>query len=59
MADDKTPETVDAASVGLHSLKPAPGAKSLAEIKTIRPSYEEIEKGIPEVKELFRDTFGI
>jgi len=28
-------------------------------IKTIRPSYEEIEKGIPEVKELFRDTFGI
>ena len=24
-----------------------------------RPSYEEIEKGIPEVKELFRDTFGI
>ena len=40
-------------------VKPAPGAKSLAEIKTIRPSYEEIEKGIPEVKELFRDTFGI
>jgi len=40
-------------------VKPAPGGKSLAEIKTIRPSYEEIEKGIPEVKELFRDTFGI
>jgi iron(III) transport system substrate-binding protein len=41
------------------SVKPLPGAKSLGEIKTIRPTYEEIEKGIPEVKELFRDTFGI
>jgi iron(III) transport system substrate-binding protein len=41
------------------SVKPLPGAKSLAEIKTVRPTYEEIEKGIPEVKELFRDTFGI
>jgi iron(III) transport system substrate-binding protein len=45
-------------SVNKH-VKPLPGAKSLAEIKTIRPTYEEIEKGIPEVKELFRDTFGI
>jgi iron(III) transport system substrate-binding protein len=41
------------------SVKPLPGARSLAEVKTIRPSYEEIDKGIPEVKELFRDTFGI
>jgi len=41
------------------SVKPLPGARSLAEIKTIRPTYEEIEKGIPEVKEQFRDTFGI
>jgi len=40
-------------------VKPAPGGKPLSEIKTIRPTYEEIEKGIPEVKELFRDTFGI
>jgi iron(III) transport system substrate-binding protein len=40
-------------------VKPAPGGKPLSEVKTIRPSYEEIEKGIPEVKELFRDTFGI
>jgi iron(III) transport system substrate-binding protein len=40
-------------------VKPAPGGKPLSEIKTIRPSYEEIEKGIPEVEELFRDTFGI
>jgi iron(III) transport system substrate-binding protein len=35
------------------------GMKSVAEVKTIRPTYEEIDKGIPEVKELFRDTFGI
>jgi iron(III) transport system substrate-binding protein len=40
-------------------VKPAPGAKPLSEIKTVRPSYEEIEKGIPEVKEQFRETFGI
>ncbi len=40
-------------------VKPLPGAKSLAEVKTIRPTYEEIQKGIPEVKEQFRDTFGI
>jgi iron(III) transport system substrate-binding protein len=35
------------------------GAKSIGEVKTVRPSYDEIDKGIPEVKELFRDTFGI
>ena len=40
-------------------VKPLPGSKSIAEVKTVRPSYEEIDKGIPEVKEQFRDTFGI
>jgi iron(III) transport system substrate-binding protein len=40
-------------------VKPLPGSKSIADVKTVRPSYEEIDKGIPEVKELFRDTFGI
>ncbi len=40
-------------------VKPAAGGKPLSEIKTIRPTYDEIEKGIPEVKELFRETFGI
>jgi iron(III) transport system substrate-binding protein len=57
----------DAAEVQVknHSLsvvkgvKPAPGAKALEEIKVIRPTEEEIAKGIPEVKEQFRDTFGI
>ncbi len=37
----------------------APGAKPLESIKVIRPTEEEITKGIPEVKEQFRDTFGI
>jgi iron(III) transport system substrate-binding protein len=40
-------------------VKPLPGTKSLNDVKTIRPTEEEIAKGIPEVKELFRDTFGI
>ncbi|MGH7349494.1 MAG: ABC transporter substrate-binding protein [Candidatus Rokuibacteriota bacterium] len=40
-------------------VKPMAGAKSIAEIKTIRPAAAEIEKGIPEVKEQFRETFGI
>lgn len=38
---------------------PAPGAKPLETIKVIRPTEEEITKGIPEVKEQFRDTFGV
>ena len=52
-------------SVKAHSLsvikgiKPAVGAKPLEEIKVIRPTEEEITKGIPEVKEKFRDTFGV
>jgi iron(III) transport system substrate-binding protein len=45
-------------SVNKH-VKALPGARSIADVKTIRPTYEEIEKGIPEVKEQFRDTFGI
>jgi iron(III) transport system substrate-binding protein len=40
-------------------VKPLPGSKSITEVKTVRPTYDEIDKGIPEVKELFRDTFGI
>jgi len=40
-------------------VKPLAGAKPLGEVKTIRPTYEEILKGIPEVKEQFRETFGI
>jgi iron(III) transport system substrate-binding protein len=35
-----------------------PGAKPISEIKTIRPTVAEINKGIPEVIEQWRDTFG-
>ena len=43
----------------IKGIKPAPGAMPLEEIKVIRPTEDEIAKGIPEVKEQFRDTFGI
>ena len=36
---------------------PPPGAKPLDEVKTIRPSVAEFEKGIPDVIEQWRDTF--
>jgi iron(III) transport system substrate-binding protein len=35
-----------------------PGAKPVGEVKTIRPSVAEIDKGVPEVIEQWRDTFG-
>ncbi len=38
---------------------PVKGGRSVGEVKTLRPSFEEISKGIPEVKELWRETFGI
>jgi iron(III) transport system substrate-binding protein len=36
-----------------------PGGRDLGQVKLIRPSVKEIEEGIPEVKELWRDTFGV
>jgi iron(III) transport system substrate-binding protein len=39
-------------------VKPLPGAKSITEIKVIRPTIEETTKGIPQVAELWRDVFG-
>jgi iron(III) transport system substrate-binding protein len=35
-----------------------PGAKPVSEVKTVRPSIAEIDKGVPEVIEQWRDTFG-
>jgi iron(III) transport system substrate-binding protein len=43
----------------IKGIKPAPGAKPLEQIKIVRPTEEEITKGIPEVKEQFRNTFGV
>ena len=36
-----------------------PGGRDLSTVTLIQPTVEEIEKGIPEVKELWRDTFGV
>ena len=43
----------------MKGVAPAPGAKPLEQIKVVRPTEEEITKGIPEVKEKFRETFGV
>jgi len=40
-------------------VSPSPGAKSAKDVKTIRPTVEEITKGIPEVIKQWRDTFGV
>ena len=40
-------------------VSPSAGVKSAKELKTIRPSVEEIFKGIPEVIKQWRDTFGV
>jgi len=40
-------------------VKPKGGAKSAADVKTIRPTVEEITKGIPEVIKQWRYTFGV
>jgi iron(III) transport system substrate-binding protein len=49
----------DRSQVVIKGVRPLPGAKAMDEIKAIRPTEAEIAKGIPEVKEQFRDTFGI
>ena len=36
----------------------APGAKPMSQIKVIKPTAAEVDKGIPEVIEQWRDTFG-
>jgi iron(III) transport system substrate-binding protein len=43
----------------IKGIAPGKGAKPLEQIKVVRPTQDEIVKGIPEVKEKFRDTFGI
>jgi iron(III) transport system substrate-binding protein len=39
-------------------VKPLAGAKPFTEVKIIRPKDEDVLKGIPEVIEQWRDTFG-
>ena len=49
----------DRSQVVMKGIKVLPGAKSMDEIKIMRPTEEEITKGIPELKEKFRDLFGV
>ena len=59
---DKEANEVHVASHSLSVIKGiavGPGKKPLEQIKVARPTDAEIAKGIPEVKEQFRDTFGI
>jgi iron(III) transport system substrate-binding protein len=37
---------------------PLPGVKSVSDIKVIRPTTDDIVRGIPEVSELWRNIFG-
>ena len=46
-------------AIPLRAEVPAPpGGRPISELKTIRPTVAEAEKGIPEVIEQWRDTFG-
>ncbi len=38
---------------------PPEGVRPLTEIELIAPTLDEQEKGVPEVRELWRDTFGV
>jgi iron(III) transport system substrate-binding protein len=38
---------------------PYAGAKDLNTVKILRPTDAEIAAGIPEIRELWRDTFGV
>ncbi len=40
-------------------VNPSDGRVSAKDVKTIRPTVEEISKGIPEVIKQWRDTFGV
>jgi iron(III) transport system substrate-binding protein len=40
-------------------VSPSTGVKAAKDLKTIRPSVEEIFKGIPEAIKQWRDTFGV
>jgi iron(III) transport system substrate-binding protein len=42
-----------------NDVDPRPGVLKVTEMKLIQPSVDEIVKGIPEVIEQWRDTFGI
>jgi iron(III) transport system substrate-binding protein len=53
-------EDIEEFGIPLRNDVPLPaGYKKLADLKTIRPTIAEIIKGIPELTEKWRDTFGV
>jgi iron(III) transport system substrate-binding protein len=40
-------------------VSPRPGVKAAKDVKIVRPTVEEITKGVPEVIKQWRDTFGV
>lgn len=57
---DASKENVEEYTIPLRRDVPMPeDLQKLAGIKTIRPTIDEIVKGIPELTEKWRDTFGI
>ena len=53
-------EDIEEFGIPLRNDAPLPaGYKKLADLKTIRPTIAEIIKGIPELTEKWRDTFGV
>jgi iron(III) transport system substrate-binding protein len=40
-------------------VSPAQGARAAKDLKIIRPTVEEITKGVPEVIKQWRNTFGV
>jgi iron(III) transport system substrate-binding protein len=59
--------SVEASDIWVHhfnetmrpEIKPVGGAKSAADVKTIRPTVDEIVNGIPDVIKQWRDTYGV
>ncbi len=52
-------QATDRAPVIVKGVPPAPGSKSMEQVRVIQIPDDEAGKAIPEIKEKFRDTFGL
>jgi iron(III) transport system substrate-binding protein len=58
--------SIEASEINVHNfgipmrdeVAPAKGAMPISKVKTLKPAIAEADKGIPEVIEDWRDTFG-
>jgi iron(III) transport system substrate-binding protein len=51
-------QAADRAPVVIKGVPPAPGSRSMEQVKVIQLTDDEVAQAIPEIKEKFRDTFG-